>query len=287
MMKPLRRKEPEHEKDTTNGIKPLTASPPTQSSAEVRLVSNVAGVDQHSSFVFVRVNPITKKARYRNKQLSTKVKVVNDEVGNDQHPANNFRRGYSIKIDETKQSQDKVTAAQEIISKKASFEKPHQSGADSAKENLAHVAMNKDQGMGMEQEDFVKNITGPNEALTTSYPQLSTEVKVLSNAVKRPTKVAVCAIQQAGTLSQCSITSFKSLAQLHPQIYLNKLRRELAMANQDKYEEYHSLFAAEFRKRLEQVKKQMVLHIPKTGGTTLCQLAKSHGVSTTKTDNCW
>ena len=67
---------------------------------------------------------------------------------------------------------------------------------------------------------------------------------------------------------------------------VNRLRRKLALVDPLCMEEHFPIFAQAFRARHGQSMKQLHLHVPKAGGTTLCSLAKENGLYHGK-DNCW
>jgi hypothetical protein len=67
---------------------------------------------------------------------------------------------------------------------------------------------------------------------------------------------------------------------------INKLRRKLASEDPACFERRFSDFATHFRHRLDVARKHLNLHIPKAGGTALCQLAKS-AKKDTPPSNCW
>ena len=56
---------------------------------------------------------------------------------------------------------------------------------------------------------------------------------------------------------------------------VNKLRRTIGLNNMSCYTQHLPVFANYTKQRLAKVKNQLILHIPKTGGTSLCSLAKS------------
>lgn len=70
---------------------------------------------------------------------------------------------------------------------------------------------------------------------------------------------------------------------------VNSFRRRLAMEDPICYEQSFSLLARHFINRLSTVKPHLHLHIPKTGGTSLCSLARLHKNTTNVAlhDNCW
>ena len=68
---------------------------------------------------------------------------------------------------------------------------------------------------------------------------------------------------------------------------VNSLRRTLGLEKPTCYTQYLPVFENYTRIRLSNVKQHLSLHIPKTGGTSLCQLARSHNISTPKTNNCY
>lgn len=67
---------------------------------------------------------------------------------------------------------------------------------------------------------------------------------------------------------------------------VNQLRRKLASNDPSCYEHHLSAFVTYFRNRLDNVKKHLNLHIPKSGGSSLCQLARSSN-KTTPPGNCY
>lgn len=71
---------------------------------------------------------------------------------------------------------------------------------------------------------------------------------------------------------------------------VNKLRRELMSSNDTTYacyeQYYFEQFASYFAHRLLTVKKHLNLHIPKTGGTSLCKMVKDNNV-TSPPGNCY
>ena len=74
---------------------------------------------------------------------------------------------------------------------------------------------------------------------------------------------------------------------------INKLRRELMMSSSNDttysyacYEKYFDQFASHFAHRLRTVKKHLNLHIPKTGGTSFCQMVKANNISSPP-GNCY
>ena len=67
---------------------------------------------------------------------------------------------------------------------------------------------------------------------------------------------------------------------------INRLRRKLAMEDPSCYQRSYSIFAQFFRSRLKQVTSHLHLHIPKAGGTSLCELASSYKETITS-HNCW
>ena len=69
---------------------------------------------------------------------------------------------------------------------------------------------------------------------------------------------------------------------------VNRLRRILAMENPTCYVRYLPVFANYTRNRLNTVKNHLMLHIPKTGGTALCQEAKLLNKQVPEESvNCW
>ena len=68
---------------------------------------------------------------------------------------------------------------------------------------------------------------------------------------------------------------------------VNSLRRRLGLEKPRCYAQYLPVFANYTRDRLSKVKSHLSLHIPKTGGTSLCQLARSLNISTPKPNNCF
>ena len=68
---------------------------------------------------------------------------------------------------------------------------------------------------------------------------------------------------------------------------VNTLRRTTGLANPVCYTKYLPLFAEYTRKRIEHIKNHLVLHIPKAGGTSLCDLATSLKKDTPTSNNCW
>jgi hypothetical protein len=69
---------------------------------------------------------------------------------------------------------------------------------------------------------------------------------------------------------------------------VNSFRRRLAMEDSTCYEQSFSSLARHFINRLNTVKPHLHLHIPKTGGTSLCSLARLHKNTTNATlYNCW
>ncbi|KAL3770687.1 hypothetical protein ACHAW5_003131 [Stephanodiscus triporus] len=67
---------------------------------------------------------------------------------------------------------------------------------------------------------------------------------------------------------------------------INKLRRKLASEDPACFERRFSDFSNHFRHRLDVARKHLNLHIPKAGGTALCQLAK-RAKKDTPPGNCW
>ena len=68
---------------------------------------------------------------------------------------------------------------------------------------------------------------------------------------------------------------------------VNTLRRTTGLANPVCYTKYLHLFVEYTRKRIERIKNHLVLHIPKAGGTSLCDLATNLKKDTPTSDNCW
>jgi hypothetical protein len=66
---------------------------------------------------------------------------------------------------------------------------------------------------------------------------------------------------------------------------VNKIRRLLIMEHPDCFQNHFVLFAEKFNSRL--MKKHVMLHIPKTGGTSVCQSVKEEGNLTNSKTNCW
>ena len=56
---------------------------------------------------------------------------------------------------------------------------------------------------------------------------------------------------------------------------VNKLRRTIGLNNMSCYTQHLPIFANYTKQRLAKVKNQLILHIPKTGGTSLCSFAIS------------
>lgn len=71
---------------------------------------------------------------------------------------------------------------------------------------------------------------------------------------------------------------------------INRQRRLLAASSAECYDRLLPHFVRNFRRRLDGTKRHLILHVPKTGGTTLCHLAKDSGFEVL-TDgrgvNCW
>jgi len=68
---------------------------------------------------------------------------------------------------------------------------------------------------------------------------------------------------------------------------INRLRRSIGIENPACYARYLPLFAEYMKNRLTMNPHHLSLHIPKTGGTSLCKLARSLNKVTPKTSNCW
>ncbi|KAL7552175.1 hypothetical protein ACHAWF_015392 [Thalassiosira exigua] len=71
---------------------------------------------------------------------------------------------------------------------------------------------------------------------------------------------------------------------------VNQLRRKVATENPSCYERHFLSFARYAISRINTVNDHLCLHIPKTGGTSLCTLAKKafgKNQTITKSDNCW
>ena len=67
---------------------------------------------------------------------------------------------------------------------------------------------------------------------------------------------------------------------------INALRRTLALGDAPCFEQHFDLFAHAFAIRTTKLCKILHLHIPKTGGTSLCSLAKENSLSTPGSF-CW
>jgi len=65
---------------------------------------------------------------------------------------------------------------------------------------------------------------------------------------------------------------------------INSLRRFLMLHRPDCFEQHLQSFIDAFLSRRN--KRHLNLHVPKTGGTSLCELVKTNGISTGKS-NCW
>jgi len=92
---------------------------------------------------------------------------------------------------------------------------------------------------------------------------------------------------QAG-IDTCDRSVIKKVQTLTtmPRQDVNLFRRELVMSNYACYEQLRDKFAVYFVNRLPR-KSQFILHVPKTGGTTLCRMAKRENKTRTTGHNCW
>ncbi len=86
-------------------------------------------------------------------------------------------------------------------------------------------------------------------------------------------------------LPNCNASALLSLSSSDPG-EMNRLRRKLALENPSCYEHHFSAFANYTMSRLSSIKKHLSLHIPKSGGTSLCELAKLKNETVGDT-NCW
>ena len=71
---------------------------------------------------------------------------------------------------------------------------------------------------------------------------------------------------------------------------INRQRRLLAASSAECYELLLPHFVQNFRRRLDGTKRHLILHVPKTGGTSLCRLAKDSGfevLADSRGVNCW
>ena len=71
---------------------------------------------------------------------------------------------------------------------------------------------------------------------------------------------------------------------------INRQRRLLAASSAECYNRLLPHFVRNFRIRLEETKRHLILHVPKTGGTSLCHLAKDRGFEVlvdSRGVNCW
>jgi hypothetical protein len=66
---------------------------------------------------------------------------------------------------------------------------------------------------------------------------------------------------------------------------VNEIRRLLMMQHPDCFQNHFVLFAETFNSRL--TKKHVMLHIPKAGGTSVCQSVQQGGNLTSTGHNCW
>jgi hypothetical protein len=66
---------------------------------------------------------------------------------------------------------------------------------------------------------------------------------------------------------------------------INELRRNLSLAAPSCLSQHFDLFAAAFLSRPRH--RHLTLHLPKTGGTSLCKIVKDRGVMTSNGRNCW
>jgi len=86
-------------------------------------------------------------------------------------------------------------------------------------------------------------------------------------------------------LPNCNASALLSLSSSDPG-EINRLRRKLALENPSCYEHHFSAFANYTMSRLSSIKKHLSLHIPKSGGTSLCELAELKN-ETVRDNNCW
>mmetsp|Transcript_17183 Transcript_17183/g.34216 ORF Transcript_17183/g.34216 Transcript_17183/m.34216 type:complete len:338 (+) Transcript_17183:183-1196(+) len=68
---------------------------------------------------------------------------------------------------------------------------------------------------------------------------------------------------------------------------INELRRHLGLHNPDYLAEHMQLFSEAFAKRLNNTSKHLSLHIPKAGGTSICNAVKRSAKFTSPQNNCW
>jgi hypothetical protein len=69
---------------------------------------------------------------------------------------------------------------------------------------------------------------------------------------------------------------------------INALRRRLAIHDPACFDKHFALFRQVFLTRLAQIQKHVHLHIPRSGGTSLCELVQTQSNMTVPTkSNCW
>jgi len=68
---------------------------------------------------------------------------------------------------------------------------------------------------------------------------------------------------------------------------INELRRHLGLHNPDCLAEHMQLFSEAFAKRLDNTSKHLSLHMPKAGGTSICDAVKRSANFTSPRNNCW
>jgi hypothetical protein len=116
----------------------------------------------------------------------------------------------------------------------------------------------------------IKNVHGGVRSQDESHPQCPSGGIIRHSG----TEEAMCE-QQVNDILKCAPDG------------INQFRQRLAIEDPTCYERSFAQLAANFIDRLENVTAHLNLHIPKAGGTTLCQLATLHKRVLKQWGNCW
>ena len=81
-----------------------------------------------------------------------------------------------------------------------------------------------------------------------------------------------------------SIPELLSNDDLHPS-KVNSIRRRLMIEDPSCFQSHIELFGQMFQSRIKE--KHVMLHIPKTGGTSICQSVQEEGILANPEGNCW